>query len=415
MINILKNKSVRVLSLANVFETLGVSIFNIVLLTYAKTYDTPAIMVSIVSIATVVPGTLGFVIGFLADRITRKDRMLILTKVIQAVMYVVLALVIDTRTLVVFSVVVAINLISDCLGFLSSSLRLPVIRKRVVREERQQVLGLNQSIASLLQPIGQSIGVFVLVATHDYALAALINAGTFLIAAVILFAGRQAIQIAPVVRQKAPDGGDKEPSLWQKMSDILSQSSGVSITRLLAAVVIVNAVGASVDAVINLYLLDQGKTAGLPFGVAVLIVNILYVVGTILGSTWRFKFLDRQTFKTMMVATIGIMIILYLNFLWLHNYILLVILMFAIAFGLGNMNPKLYAQVISIADQSLVGTIFGAVSSLVTVAAPVGSVGIVLIYNAISPAAAYWVSIVILLLGTGILLSDKRTASTQAG
>lgn len=413
MINVLKNKSVEVLSLANIFETLGVSIFNIVLLTYAKTYANPAIMVSVVSIATVVPGTLGFVIGFLADHVIHKDRMLVLTKVIQAVLYLVLALVIDARTLVVFTVVVAINLVSDCLGFLSSSLRLPVIRERVARDDRQQVLGLNQSIASLLQPVGQSIGVFVLAATHDYALAALINAGTFLIAALILFIGRRAIHIAPAVLPQPQTETEKGPSLWQKMSTILGQSSGVSIVRLLVAVVIVNAVGASVDAVINLYLLDQGKATGLPFGVAILIVNILFVIGTVLGSTLRLKFLDRQSFKVVMVETIGVMVVLYLNFLWIQNYALLAILMFAIAFGLGNMNPKLYAQVISIADQNLVGTIFGTVSSLVTVAAPVGSVGIVLIYNAVSPAAAYWVSIVILVLGTVILLTGKSTKPAE--
>jgi len=144
------------------------------------------------------------VIGFLADHVIHKDRMLVLTKVIQAGLYLVLALVIDARTLVVFTVVVAINLVSDCLGFLSSSLRLPVIRERVARDDRQQVLGLNQSIASLLQPVGQSIGVFVLAVTHDYALAALINAGTFLIAALILFVGRRAIHIAPAENETGP-------------------------------------------------------------------------------------------------------------------------------------------------------------------------------------------------------------------
>lgn len=409
MLNVLKNQSVRVLSLANVFETLGISIFNIVLLTYAKTYANPAIMVSVVSIATVVPGTLGFAIGFWADHVTHKDWMLILTKVVQAALYLLLAVVIDARTVVVFTVVVVINLVSDCLGFLSSSLRLPVIRERVARDDRQQVLGFNQSIASLLQPVGQSIGVFVLAATHDYALAALINAGTFLIAAAILLVGRHAIHIAPVAVPQ-PQTAVKGPSLWQKMSDILGQSSGVSIVRLLSAVVIVNAVGASVDAVINLYLLDQGKATGIPFGMAILIVNVLFVIGTVMGSTLRLKFLDRQSFKMVMVETIAVMVVLYLDFLWLQNYWLLVVLMFAIAFGLGNMNPKLYAQVISIADQSLVGTIFGTVSSLVTVAEPVGSVGIVLLYNAVSPAAAYWVSIAILVLGTVILLSGRSAA-----
>nr|WP_125575146.1 MFS transporter [Levilactobacillus angrenensis] len=120
------------------------------------------------------------------------------------------------------------------------------------------------------------------------------------------------------------------------------------------------------------------------------------------------RFLDRQSFKTVMVGTIGVMVLLYLNFLWVQSYWMVIILMFAIAFGLGNMNPKLYAQVISLADQNIVGTIFGTVSSPVTIAAPLGSIGIVLIYNAISPSAAYWVSIIILLIGTGVLLLGKH-------
>ncbi|MFC6289255.1 MFS transporter [Levilactobacillus angrenensis] len=192
------------------------------------------------------------------------------------------------------------------------------------------------------------------------------------------------------------------------MSNILGQSSGVSIIRLLTAVVIVNVVGASVDAVINLYILDPGRATGLSFGLAILIVNVLFVAGTVMGSTLKVRFLDRQSFKTVMVGTIGVMVLLYLNFLWVQSYWMVIILMFAIAFGLGNMNPKLYAQVISLADQNIVGTIFGTVSSPVTIAAPLGSIGIVLIYNAISPSAAYWVSIIILLIGTGVLLLGKH-------
>ena len=37
----------------------------------------------------------------------------------------------------------------------------------------------------------------------------------------------------------------------------------------------------------------------------------------------------------------------------------------------------------------------------------------VLIYNAVSPAAAYWVSIMILVLGTAILLTGKSTKPAE--
>ncbi|WP_125762373.1 MFS transporter [Levilactobacillus mulengensis] len=186
MRNILKNRAVLTLSTANIAETIGVSLFNIILLMYAKQMAQPTLMVSIVSISVIIPGTLGILTGRLADFSRNKARALIYAKLVQSGLYVLLGCVITRKTLWVFGVVIAVDIISHCLGQYSSSLRLPIIKEKVPKGERQQVLGLNQSIASLLQPVGQSLGITVIALSHDYAIAAFINAGTFLVAALIL-------------------------------------------------------------------------------------------------------------------------------------------------------------------------------------------------------------------------------------
>lgn len=67
-------------------------------------------------------------------------------------------------------------------------------------------------------------------------------------------------------------------------------------------------------------------------------------------------------------------------------------------FGMGQMNPKLYANLMKIAAADELGSINGVLTALATISIPVGSVGIVLIYNAVSPIAAYGVSLGLLVL-----------------
>ncbi|MCV3321089.1 hypothetical protein [Pediococcus ethanolidurans] len=47
----------------------------------------------------------------------------------------------------------------------------------------------------------------------------------------------------------------------------------------------------------------------------------------------------------------------------------------------GKLDPKMFATMMPQIDPHLTGTVFGTISTIVTVASPVGSVGIVLLYN----------------------------------
>ena len=88
---LLGNKAFLTLTTADFFETLGTSLFNIILLTYARSFTQASLLVSIVSVATVLPGVFGFFTGRLADRQRNKRWWLVSLKFIQAGLYLVLA------------------------------------------------------------------------------------------------------------------------------------------------------------------------------------------------------------------------------------------------------------------------------------------------------------------------------------
>jgi len=55
----------------------------------------------------------------------------------------------------------------------------------------------------------------------------------------------------------------------------------------------------------------------------------------------------------------------------------------------------------------MIGTVSGTLGSLVSVTIPIGSIGLVLLYNVVSPASAYYTSIGLLLISLLVLVVNK--------
>ena len=388
MTQLVKNRAFMTLTGADVFETVGMSLFNIALLMYAKTFQQASLLVSIVSVATVLPAPLGIVTGRLADLTGHKRDWLIGTKFVQAGLYLVLAQVIDQRSLVVFGIVIGINMCSDVLGLFSSSLRLPILQAKVARDDQEQATGLNQGVMVLMETVGQALGVSLLALTHDYQLTGLVNAGTFLLAGLILLSGRR--QLSVVV---APASHQSFWVLIKQVKQVLAQSAGINVVGLLLSMGFINAVGASIDAVLNLFLLQKATQLPLSFSLGVWVLNTVFVIGTIGGNLCHTGWFQRFSFRAVELMTLAVLGSIYLDLLTFQNYWVIVVGMGVAGFGMGQMNPKLYANLMKIAAADELGSINGVLSALATISIPVGSVGIVLIYNAISPIAAYGVSL----------------------
>jgi len=341
MKSLLGNKAFLTLTTADFFETLGTSLFNIILLTYARSFTQASLLVSIVSVATVLPGVFGFFTGRLADRQRNKRWWLVSLKFIQAGLYLVLAQLITVKQIGFLLVIIGINLGSDIMGMLSSSLRMPLIQAKVPTPVQEQAVGINQGVSILMQMVGQTVGVSLLALTGNYQLAGYVNAGTFLTAGVVLLVGYPSLKLT-IDRQPAM----ATRQLWRKLKLALEQGAQMNVLALLTSVLLLNAVGASVDTILNLYLIDCGNTLPIPFSVAVLVMNTMFVIGSVAGNLLHTGWFQKWSFRAVILATVLAYELMYINLLSWQNYWLVILIMLIGGFCMGQANPKLMASLL---------------------------------------------------------------------
>ncbi|WP_412936854.1 hypothetical protein [Lactiplantibacillus plantarum] len=164
-----------------------------------------------------------------------------------------------------------------------------------------------------------------------------------------------------------------------------------------------NAVGASVDALLNLYLIHRATQLPFSFGVAILVMNTADVFGSVAGNLLHTGYFQRWTFRGVMLTTVVAFEGLFINLLFWQNYWVVVTIMMIGGFCMGQANPKLMASLLKVADQSIVGSLGGIINSLATISIPIGSVGLVLLDNIVSPEAAYLTAMGLLLACGGCL------------
>jgi len=404
MNQLIKNRAFMTLTGADFFETIGISLFNIGLLLYAKTFEQATLLVSVVSVATVLPGPLGIVMGRLADLTGHKREWLISTKFLQAGLYLGLAQLINQHNLMVFMMIILLNISSDVLGLFSNSLRMPMIQAKVASDLREQATGFNQGVTTLMQMVGQAFGVTLLTMTHDYQLTGLVNALTFLLAGLVLLSGYRSLAVTI-----QPAGHQSFKRLVAQAKQVFELSAGVNVVGLLMSILLMNAVGASIDAILNLFLLHMGHRLPLSFSLSVLVLNTVFVTGTILGNLLHTGWFKRLTFRTVELLTLGVLSGIYVNLLTWQNYWVIIGGMAIAGFGMGQMNPKLYANLMQVADPQQLGSVTGVLSSLTTISIPAGSMGIVLVYNVVSGPVAYGLSLGLLALAAACLFLPART------
>lgn len=409
MKNLIKNQTFLTLTSADIFETIGTSLFNIILLTYAKNFAHANLMVSIVSVATVMPGVLGVFIGQIGDRTHNKRIWLAGTKFIQGILYLTLAQLINRHQVTLLMIIILINIISDLLGMYSGSLRMPIIQAKIAEAQQEEAVGINSGISTVMQMLGQAFGVSLLAITHDYQLAGYVNAATFFIAGVILIAGYQSLEVHQT-HQKAP----AFKKMLVEMKKTLEASASTNAWALLSSILFLNAVGSSQDAIINLYLVDQGDKLPLPFGVSVLIINSVVVIGSILGSILHSGIFKQWSFKSVMTVCVISMELFYLNLLGLQSFWGIIVTMGIGGFCMGQANPKLTAALLKVANPDIIGSLTGLMNTVCIISMPIGTIGIVLLYNVVNPAVSYLISMVLLFISIACLYlpNKKRQVAT---
>lgn len=278
---IFKNKVFAFISLSRMFNILGSSIYNIVFVVFASSLPHPKFAVGIANFIVLVPTFFTIFIGMQADKTIQKARWLIHMGYVQAFVFTAVAILTKSSTYIAFSTVCLINILSDTISDYRSGLQMPILKKNIADVDMMEAFSFTQLLTYLCNLAGQALGVWLLtVSNQNFTLVALINALSFLLSSTTLYFVRHRLTHEIVQREQIKTTPLKQQfkQMYQSSKLIFEQDSSTNFFKLLLQVLILNALGGSIMALYNLYLLDHP----LPVFLGLLVIFfMMYIAGKV--------------------------------------------------------------------------------------------------------------------------------------
>lgn len=395
----LTNRGYRAILNASLLSGIGDSLYNIVFIIYAATMPFKSLAVTLAAMATSVPTMLSLLTGSLADRTHAKTRHMVATRLGQMLLFLSLAvMILLPASFPLFLSLLLINIVSDSLGQYGNGLTLPLLHRLIPAKELNTALSFQSATSSTVQLVFQGLGSSLIVLlNHNYALFGLLNALTFLLAAVTLvFRKKQLKQAEPPVTT-----GKSQPVIGNIRAVLKFLAGNQFLFAVILFAMLVNTLGSSVDGLMNITLVQEPDLWLRDFGTTVAIINVVFSVGLIFGALFAKDGLQRlSTFKLLsllMAAIVG----LSSSFFLLHSIMAALGFSFVTAYLMGKINPRLATVMMRQVPEQQMGTTAGVVNLAALIGMPVGQVIFFTIAN-LASAHVSW--IVMAGLATGLFL-----------
>lgn len=358
-----------------------------------------SLAVTLAAMATSVPTMLSLLTGSLADRTHAKTRHMVATRLGQMLLFLSLAvMILLPASFPLFLSLLLINIVSDSLGQYGNGLTLPLLHRLIPAKELNTALSFQSATSSTVQLVFQGLGASLIVLlNHNYALFGLLNALTFLLAAVTLvFRKKQLKQAEPPVTT-----GKSQPVIGNIRAVLKFLAGNQFLFAVILFAMLVNTLGSSVDGLMNITLVQEPDLWLRDFGTTVAIINVVFSVGLIFGALFAKDGLQRlSTFKLLsllMAAIVG----LSSSFFLLHSIVAALGFSFVTAYLMGKINPRLATVMMRQVPEQQMGTTAGVVNLAALIGMPVGQVIFFTIAN-LASAHVSW--IVMAGLATGLFL-----------
>lgn len=388
---ITKNTTFRSLFLCNIFNTLGGNLFTLAFLVYASTFPNSQFYLSLSAFLMVLPTLLNAFLGSLADWTKDKRRALFLTSWVQTALFVLVAILIEKRTLAVFIACVLINLLDELLTLYKSGLELPILQARLYENEIQPAFGLFQGSNSLIEIIGKPLGLALLaLLSNSFANLALINAALYFLSGLVLLESRKFLAI-PILPKK----------FHFSVKEVLGQIAQVfkseqnSALVLILNVLLINFALNGILALIELAMI-KFNPFGHNYGFAITAFNLAFSFGVLLSSLLMKDFFRKKSLS-FMLSLLGIMLAIFSVSL-LKFGLLALILLFAAGYCFAKINPKLTSLVFENAPKEELAAIRGGISTFFSSASALGVLTFVALANIIGVENTFYLIAMISLI-----------------
>ncbi|WP_416516810.1 MFS transporter [Bifidobacterium asteroides] len=373
MQELLKNKPFVTMVLASLLNTVGGELFNIVFIVYAQTMPFAGLAVSIASMAWVAPALTAILTGYLADRTVHKTRMQLVIKLIQVCVYLVMAMTIGrSKSLPVFLLLVAMDMASSMLEGYAGSLWMPILKHLVLPGQLHQATSITSAASSVAAVISAGGGaVLIALLGNRFAVFALINAATFLLAGILVAIGYREFTRVEVASNGSP--ADKPSGLASSLRVTLGEfRSSTFLILMVGFGCLVNLLGAALQPLLNLGLISMPKVWWGSYGTTIAAVNGISSLGLILGALLAADPLRRLPIAHLLTGVMAAAAVAGVNLVWLRSPALLFVPLLVMNYLLGKINPRFMTMLISTVGEDHLAATMGVVQTVMMIGAPLG-------------------------------------------
>ncbi|GMA68938.1 MFS transporter [Leuconostoc litchii] len=405
------NKLLRILTLSQFIELLGAAFFNIALLVYASQTSNPKIATTVVVIANTIPSILQIGLGYFADKANDKLYLMISTRIIQATLYFLLTILfgLSMNNWLLFSFIITINVSSDILSGITSLATLPVIKHIVPAKIMLDARSLQVSVMSLVNVIGQVIGVtFLMFLNNNFSSFSALNALLFLISGLVLLISKKTFNKKLQITSQTTDSISKSSFVTSIKISMHMVAANKSLMNILFLFTLLNLLVGSIEGLISLSLLQYPTIYIQSYGFSLSLANTALAAGLILGSFLTNDFFKKFKLNTLIIGLLLFLMVLCFDIIYLPNIYVIIISFFGIGYILGKISPRVSTYVMTSVAEKQLGQITGFMNTLVTLSVPVGQLIFLSIANS-STVNNSWIGIIILsILLTIYLFLYKR-------
>lgn len=370
MKEMLKNKIYMRTLVADMISNFGDVLYYLAMLNYVLQIEQSNVAISIINISEIVPILCSFVIGYFADRNTRRVKTIIGTLIARCVLYMIVAFVIGfTPSLMLVVMISIVNFISDILGQYENSLYYPISNRLVDHEVREEIMAFRQSLTMGLNVLFQAAG-GVLICYISYRKLAIVNAGSFLISFIIFRTIKS--ELVKLCDEKVPErkrDSEKKPlrvlirSLVTELKEAVTLLWQIpDIKETLATIPFLNAGLAVITQLVVLCMTNNPQLSIVSAEFTISILAISQTAGRIVGSALTISVLKKLKLISTLKITMLLLVMMFSGMIFQNLYMVITAL-FLTSLCTGCIDPKMGAKIFNNLDENKLATSFGGMTT----------------------------------------------------
>lgn len=369
----LRNPLYRCITLARILNLSGSYIYNLVFVIYAASMEQAQSYIFLANLTTLVPMLFTFWVGVKADQTREKGKWLVRMGFVQAGIFTAIALLIQDKNFLVFSLICLGNIVSDLASSYTSGLRLPILQHNLDKEDLFEAYSFSQLTWYVCSIAGQGLGLWLLAISQDnYGFVALVNAGTFALSSLLYWRKRHLLtHELPRTREGKVGIVQQFKEVWSLLQVLFERTEHSSFWAILATVLLTNLLGASLTPIYNLSLLESPFWQ-LSYGQSLLLIEVLSLVGAILGSLWTGDSLGKLSILQLLLIDTLFFISLGLGQLFGLSPLVSLLSLFVTSYLTGKIGPKLDSLLMAELPSDVLAQSDNLISLLFSLAIPLG-------------------------------------------